>query len=86
VEWAVEMFGIKVGLAKPECASEAQEKREFKYSVTAHSTQRAEYRIESGKRAMIFELERRIRGSTTSIYSKSLYTVIVAVLRVAALR
>jgi hypothetical protein len=37
-------------------------------------------------RAMIFELERRIHGSTTSIYNKSLCTIVVVVLRVAASR
>jgi hypothetical protein len=39
VEWAVMRFGIEVGLARPECASEAQERDESEYSVTAQPTQ-----------------------------------------------
>jgi hypothetical protein len=54
--------------------------------VTARSTQRGRPPVRNRLRAMIFELEKGIHGSTTSIYNESLCTTVVAVQRIAALR
>jgi hypothetical protein len=56
--------------------------------VPCHSSTNSKRRllVKDQLGAMIFELEERIHGSTTSIYNKSLCTVVVAVLRIAALR
>jgi hypothetical protein len=44
----VERFGRGVGLAEPEWGIEGAREGEFKYSVTAHSTQLKEYQVEAG--------------------------------------
>jgi hypothetical protein len=72
------------------CVGEARVRRRRKKKavrIFCHGSTNSKRRllVKDQLRAMIFELEKGIHGSTTSIYTKSLCTDVVAVLHVAAL-